>query len=290
MDTSDSPARRALLSDSPRNSTDTTTTTTTTTTTEENNTPYKLYRFLSASDRLGDTTNNTTFTRNHHKVNGAGLLIDVSNEDSNDADSNYDIVSNGPKPAPVEDVCYSPNTHRAPEDELGIDYEALNAYVINGEVDTMKGRRNTKKVGAVKSYSHATGSTFLRRDSKGFAGGRPTATETRRFSFYSKSTGQLHSDSFAEIGLTPDHRERYSNATYAEREAEFELRRKNFAKVIAAGNFWLDILAPTDSEMKAFSKIFGIHHLTLEDIQNEEDHEKCELFHNYYFVSMYSNL
>jgi magnesium transporter len=49
--------------------------------------------------------------------------------------------------------------------------------------------------------------------------------------------------------------------------------------------FWLDVLSPTDTEMKILSKTFGIHPLTAEDILIQEAREKVELFKNYYFVN-----
>ncbi|PVF95516.1 cora-domain-containing protein [Serendipita vermifera] len=51
-----------------------------------------------------------------------------------------------------------------------------------------------------------------------------------------------------------------------------------------ANSWWLDILCPTDDEMRILSKCFGIHPLTAEDIQMEETREKIELFRNYYLV------
>ncbi|WAQ92593.1 hypothetical protein PtA15_17A74 [Puccinia triticina] len=51
-----------------------------------------------------------------------------------------------------------------------------------------------------------------------------------------------------------------------------------------ASTWWLDVLSPTDAEMKLLSKVFGIHPLTTEDIQMEEAREKIELFRNYYLV------
>lgn len=48
--------------------------------------------------------------------------------------------------------------------------------------------------------------------------------------------------------------------------------------------WWLDVLCPTDQEMKSLSKAFGIHPLTTEDILMEETREKIELFRNYYLV------
>lgn len=49
--------------------------------------------------------------------------------------------------------------------------------------------------------------------------------------------------------------------------------------------FWLDVLSPTDTEMRVISKAFGIHPLTAEDILMQEAREKVELFRNYYLVS-----
>lgn len=48
--------------------------------------------------------------------------------------------------------------------------------------------------------------------------------------------------------------------------------------------FWLDVMDPTEEEMKVLSKSFGIHPLTTEDIFLNEPREKVELFKNYYLV------
>ena len=49
--------------------------------------------------------------------------------------------------------------------------------------------------------------------------------------------------------------------------------------------FWLDVLSPTDTEMRVIAKTFGIHPLTAEDVMMQEAREKVELFRNYYFVN-----
>lgn len=51
-----------------------------------------------------------------------------------------------------------------------------------------------------------------------------------------------------------------------------------------ASPFWLDVLNPTEEEMKVLSKAFGIHPLTTEDIFLGEVREKVELFKDYYLV------
>ncbi|KAI9844138.1 MAG: CorA metal ion transporter [Thelocarpon superellum] len=53
----------------------------------------------------------------------------------------------------------------------------------------------------------------------------------------------------------------------------------------ARPTFWLDVLSPTDAEMRVLAKTFGIHPLTAEDIMMQEAREKVELFRNYYFVN-----
>lgn len=49
--------------------------------------------------------------------------------------------------------------------------------------------------------------------------------------------------------------------------------------------FWLDVLSPTDAEMRVIAKAFNIHALTAEDIMMQEAREKVELFRSYYFVN-----
>jgi magnesium transporter len=54
------------------------------------------------------------------------------------------------------------------------------------------------------------------------------------------------------------------------------------------GVWWLDMVNPTQEEVYAIAKAFGVHPLTREDIVLQEPREKVELFHQYYFVSFRS--
>ncbi|KXN69796.1 Mg2+ transporter protein, partial [Conidiobolus coronatus NRRL 28638] len=56
--------------------------------------------------------------------------------------------------------------------------------------------------------------------------------------------------------------------------------------VKSGGTFWLDITAPNTEDLNLLANVFKIHPLTVEDILTEEIREKCELFKNYYFVSI----
>ncbi|KAJ9612631.1 CorA metal ion transporter [Cladophialophora chaetospira] len=49
--------------------------------------------------------------------------------------------------------------------------------------------------------------------------------------------------------------------------------------------FWLDVMCPTEQEMRVLAKTFGIHALTTEDVLLQEAREKVELFRNYYFIN-----
>ena len=62
-------------------------------------------------------------------------------------------------------------------------------------------------------------------------------------------------------------------------------RKEKLKRYGARPTFWLDVLSPTDTEMRVLSKTFGIHPLTAEDIMMQEAREKVELFRNYYFVN-----
>ena len=50
------------------------------------------------------------------------------------------------------------------------------------------------------------------------------------------------------------------------------------------GVWWLNMNNPTDEEIKAICKAFGVHPLTIEDIGTQEAREKIELFPSYYFA------
>ncbi|KAJ9628511.1 hypothetical protein H2203_002411 [Taxawa tesnikishii (nom. ined.)] len=50
------------------------------------------------------------------------------------------------------------------------------------------------------------------------------------------------------------------------------------------GVWWLDMLNPSEEEVHAICKAFGVHPLTREDITTQETREKVELFRSYYFV------
>ncbi|RDW70106.1 putative metal ion transporter [Coleophoma crateriformis] len=50
------------------------------------------------------------------------------------------------------------------------------------------------------------------------------------------------------------------------------------------GAWWLNMNNPTEEEIRAICKAFGVHPLTIEDISTQEAREKIELFPSYYFA------
>lgn len=50
------------------------------------------------------------------------------------------------------------------------------------------------------------------------------------------------------------------------------------------GVWWLNVNNATEEEIRAICKAFGVHPLTIEDIEKQETREKIELFPSYYFA------
>ncbi|KAL5527704.1 hypothetical protein ACEPAG_6505 [Sanghuangporus baumii] len=127
-----------------------------------------------------------------------------------------------------------------------------------------------------------------------------------RFSFYSnKLSATIHARSLSELpaegqtfadlftGLTAPRGDKddplrgsVQAKPGAENGAKSNLRDSTMRNLGDAEEsaWWLDVMSPTDEEMKLLSKVFHIHPLTTEDIQMEETREKIELFRNYYLV------
>ncbi|KAL0074589.1 hypothetical protein J3Q64DRAFT_1416854 [Phycomyces blakesleeanus] len=55
--------------------------------------------------------------------------------------------------------------------------------------------------------------------------------------------------------------------------------------LVETSNWWINMMSPTDDEMRSLGKLFRIHPLTTEDIQAQESREKCEIFQNYIFIN-----
>lgn len=71
----------------------------------------------------------------------------------------------------------------------------------------------------------------------------------------------------------------------SETPAQSQIRLPKEKRYGPRPTFWLDVLSPSETEMKILAKAFGIHQLTVEDIMMQEPREKVELFQSYYFVN-----
>ncbi|KAK3379597.1 hypothetical protein B0T24DRAFT_163766 [Lasiosphaeria ovina] len=58
----------------------------------------------------------------------------------------------------------------------------------------------------------------------------------------------------------------------------------SFPKGESDGVWWLNMNKPSEEEVRAVCRAFGIHPLTIEDITTQESREKIELFPSYYFA------
>jgi magnesium transporter len=58
----------------------------------------------------------------------------------------------------------------------------------------------------------------------------------------------------------------------------------SFPKGETDGVWWLNLNSPTEEEVRAICRAFGVHPLTVEDITQQETREKIELFPSYYFA------
>ncbi|PVV04722.1 hypothetical protein BB560_000765 [Smittium megazygosporum] len=96
-----------------------------------------------------------------------------------------------------------------------------------------------------------------------------TSQKAKRILFFSPILGTLKSQSLDEIQSS------HGNLVKIFKEVEDK-----------KSCFWLDILAPTELEVKILSKTFKIHPLTVEDIIENDDsiRSKCEVYTGYYFV------
>ncbi|KAJ2872625.1 CorA metal ion transporter [Coemansia aciculifera] len=141
---------------------------------------------------------------------------------------------------------------------------------------------NTGEIGGRRQYSSPRDPGQLSKDASGRRRGKGRSRgrnrkhheelfldkdgfidESYRFTFFNPAVGTIRAQEFADL-RTPG---------------------MDLAALLQVGGcFWIDVLLPSFHEMHLFSKIFGIHALTVEDIMTQDVREKCEIHANYYFV------
>ncbi|KAG9239412.1 putative metal ion transporter C27B12.12c [Amylocarpus encephaloides] len=100
--------------------------------------------------------------------------------------------------------------------------------------------------------------------------GRFPSTDANRFEFFStEEEATIHAAEFGDLILPG---ENVRNLFTLPQGAEED------------GVWWLNMNNPTEEEIRAICKAFGVHPLTIEDILTQEAREKIELFPSYYFA------
>ncbi|KAG2232486.1 hypothetical protein INT48_007399 [Thamnidium elegans] len=180
-----------------------------------------------------------------------------------------------PRNSTQADVCY-PYDPQLLDQHSSIELYILKAY-IQKETEVSEQEQNTErhltaklddllesneKVSISRRYSHY--GDIIKNQSQ-------INQSIERYTFYSADLGSLKNRSFKEL-----------------LKMKSEQDKSVSDLLVDTTNWWIDVLAPTNEEMRAISKIFRIHPLTTEDIQAQESREKCEIFQNYMFISFRS--
>ncbi|KAG0056185.1 CorA metal ion transporter [Gryganskiella cystojenkinii] len=176
-----------------------------------------------------------------------------------------------------EDVCFPPESA-----DLDVDYELLEEYLVKVKKQASGA---LKEIVENESWSDISYANRI----------RPYSSTSRLFSKRRRSTnyGSISDPPFElprNFGLL--HHAQEMNQTLTENAFRFTLfstssvtvhakslfelapEGQTLTAVLQTGFFWLDILSPTDDEVRTLSLVFKIHPLTTEDILMEEGREK----------------
>jgi len=99
------------------------------------------------------------------------------------------------------------------------------------------------------------------------------AIDVNRFEFFSsQQESTIHAAEFGDLILPGEDIRNLFSLPQGEEGEEGE------------GVWWLNMNNPTEEEIRAICRAFGVHPLTIEDIGTQEAREKIELFSSYYFA------
>lgn len=191
-----------------------------------------------------------------------------------------------------EDICFPPhNADAANKGDLRIDFGCLEDFIAEEENraktppknqpqprifhDLRQNKSQTPIITAEGDVVSAGGTSMNEKDEKddfiphNFSGEHPQA-DTNRFEYFS-SLGEstIHAAELGDLILPGE-----------DIRALFTLPQDDDED----GVWWLNMNNPTDEEIRAICKAFGVHPLTIEDIGTQEAREKIELFPAYYFA------
>ncbi|KAH6684455.1 putative metal ion transporter C27B12.12c [Halenospora varia] len=228
----------------------------------------------------------------HRTLSGTSRRSHRSRRFTNDNDAKS--FASSIKSEAEEDVCFPLHT-TGDKTSLQIDFEGLEEFIAEEairEKTPPKGQPQAKIFHDLRSHKGNMSSTQFSSDGGvlevpshdassldekdlpnmgPFKNGPQQGYEINRFEFFSsQAENTIHAAEFGDLVL-PGESIRSLFTTPEDQAAE-------------DGVWWLNMNNPTDEELRAICKAFGVHPLTIEDIGTQEAREKIELFHSYYFA------
>ncbi|KAF4633203.1 hypothetical protein G7Y89_g4912 [Cudoniella acicularis] len=230
----------------------------------------------------------------HRSVSGASRRSLRSRRFTNDNDAKS--FASSAKSEAEEDVCF-PLYNTANKTTLQINFEELEDFIAeeeNRERTPPKGQPQAKVFNDLRrpkipqssivvssngeifempsNDSSSLGEKEFEKPSKASSiGERQNGIDVNRFEFFSsQAESTIHAAEFGDLFLPGENIR--SLFTFPQGQDEED------------GVWWLNMNNPTDEEIRAICKAFGVHPLTIEDIGTQEAREKIELFPSYYFA------
>lgn len=195
-----------------------------------------------------------------------------------------------------EDVCF-PLHDQSNKDTLQIDFESLEEFIADEEIRDKTPPPNQPQARIFQDLRPQNANVPAIVTSDGDYVGAPSAESS---SMDEKVDKHPHSAYMHEFGPNQPHAD-VNRFEYFSSLAESTIHAAEFGDLILPGEdirslftfpededndgvWWLNMNNPTDEEIRAICKAFGVHPLTIEDIGTQEAREKIELFPSYYFA------
>lgn len=197
-----------------------------------------------------------------------------------------------------EDVCFP--VQEDPGKTTKFDYEELEEFVAEPQEKTLIANPLRRKPSARSLLSQTKVFGDLRPKSS-HSGLKVDADSSTEEKLAEGGFGHIHADKRGSVNDLPLNRWTFFSSELDDTIHAAELGgllmpgerfRDLFELPQDGGVWWLDMVNPTEEEVFAICKAFGVHPLTREDITMQEPREKVELFRDYYFVcfrSFYAN-
>ena len=229
----------------------------------------------------------------HRTVSGTSRRSKRSHRSRRYTNDNDATSFAGSSKTAEEDVCF-PLHNQGNKDSLQIDFEVLEDFIADEESRDKtppKGQPQARIFHDLRTHRPNAGSTTF--TSSGDAVELPSGTSL-------DTNEKVHeNDSLEEFMGEP---QRLDNRfEFFSSHGESTIHAAEFGDLVLPGEdvrslftfpqgeeldgvWWLNMNNPTDEEIRAICKAFGVHPLTIEDIGTQEAREKIELFPSYYFA------